>query len=236
MRRLSIFLPLTAIALLGFGCSKPEATPTGTTTTTPQEAQVFLPPPPAPESDSQRNMRELRDALLRFEDAKTFRAKMTLTTKDGTVSGQIDVMKPERFHGTMGSTQSNGASDKSELIGIGDMLYVRVAKDQWAYVKDPAKAKAYTTAFRASINSQASILPAVLPENTTVAKTRDNSLGCDRYSMTISDASSSAAVQVCVANGLPKRIILTPDGGSATIDYFDYNKLFVIERPVGLYQ
>jgi hypothetical protein len=236
MRHAAILIPLVLCVLFGFGCKKQDTRATPISTGSP-ESQVYLPPPPSPESDQVRNLRELQEALQNFERAKTFRAKLTLSTSDGTVTGQIDVMKPDRFHGTMQASAANGQSETSELIGVGDMLYVRVSADAWAYVKDSAKAKAYTQAFRSSIESQLSLLPQDALDSLQVTKTHDGSLGCEQYSTAISTSSStSAALQVCVVNGLPKRITVSPKEGSATIDYFDYNKLFVIERPIGIYR
>lgn len=230
-------LPILLVVLLcGAGCRKNTQQPS--VTPSDQQAQVYLPPAPEAETEQARNLRELREALSNFGSAKTFRSKMSVTTSAGTVTGQIDVMKPDRFHGTI-ETKTSGGTEKNEIIGIGSMMYVNVGNDLWALVKDPAKSKAYTDAFRSSVSEQASILPSVFPNDSIVTKARDAALDCDIYATTITPPESTStplALQVCVQNNLPKRITFSPAAGSATVDYFDYNKLFVIERPVGLYK
>lgn len=237
MRRSFVLIPLSICVLFGFGCKKDAASQNPTTT--PREAQVYLPPEAPAESEQDRNLRELREAIQNFENAKTFRAKMSLTSSDGNVSGQIDVMLPDRFHGTMQSPGANGKTETSELIGVGDMLYVKAQNSLWAYVKDPVKAKAYAKAFRSSIGNQFSHFFDGQQAALEVKKTHDGSLGCDRYSTTVASATSTsdkAEIQICVSNALPKRITIKAQDGSANIDYFDYNKLFVIERPIGNYK
>ncbi|MEO5927401.1 MAG: hypothetical protein ABIO72_01735 [Patescibacteria group bacterium] len=236
MRRSFLVIPLALSILLGVGCKKAIPANQPSTTNTTPEANVFLPPPQTPETENTRNLNELRAALLQFEQAKTFRAKLTLSIASAVVTGQIDVMKPDRFHGTMESQNASGQPDTSELVGVGDTLYIRMSKTQWGYVKDPEKAKAYTQAFRSSVSSQGSLLTQGLDDSLLVAKTRDGSLGCERYSTTIPSTSTPATLEVCVANGLPKRIVASSNGNTATVDYFDYNKLFVIERPIGFYK
>jgi hypothetical protein len=235
MKRLSLFIAVTSLSLFGWGC-KPSDVPTSNlpppTSRTPD---IYLPPEPPPESEMARNLRELREAIINFQSARTFRAKIAVTSANQKLSGQIDIMKPNRFHGTLQMPGKDGAMELMEVIGVENSLYIRLAENIWTYLKNPEQAKALTQAYRSAVDGEGSVLTTVLPDGTDVTKTRDAAMNCDRYVAPVKDADGSKMeLRVCVAGGMPKRIDIVASAGSAAIDYFDYNKLITIERPLGI--
>lgn len=227
-----IVLLVGCLALFGWGCAKKN--PAASDPSTQNQVEAYLPPPASPESEEQIARRELEEIIQRFRDARTFRATLSVQTGTETVSGQIDVMKPDRFRGTL-SVPKDGKTETSEVVGVSDTIYIRLAEDVWTYVKNKKQAAALTQAFRSAIDGNASVLSTAIPEAARITKTRDASLGCDRYSTELTDESGDIfTLHVCAAGGFPKRIdILLPEG-SATVNYFDFNALFVIERPIGI--
>ncbi|MFA5935280.1 MAG: hypothetical protein WC787_00270 [Patescibacteria group bacterium] len=232
MRRLHFFFLIFLLAAFGWGCKKaanPSAQGDGGF-----QSDAYLPPSPPPETENQMHLRELREAIERFQDARSFRAKLAIETKDGRMTGQIDVTKPERFHGSLQVPSQNGF-ETSEVIGVEKMFYIRLPNGNWTYVKNQEKSQALTTAFRSAVDGEDSLLGTSIPDSNTVTKNKDSALACDRYTTILTDAEGERTeLTICVANGLPKRIEIKPATGGATIDYFDYNKLFVIERPLGV--
>jgi hypothetical protein len=230
---LSILIVAGSLSLFGWGCKK--AADTNTPTSTGYVSNAYLPPEPAPETQNQINVRELREAIAQFQTARTFRSKLQVKTSDGNVTGQIDVMKPGRFHGTVQAPDASGKSETSEIVAVDDMFYIRLANGEWAFVKTKEKARALTEAFRSTVDGQDSVLMTLIPDSAIVKKSIDSGLKCDRYETDVTDANGeNFNLKVCVSSGLPKRIEVVSASGNATIDYFDYNRLITIERPIGL--
>lgn len=226
MKRFIVPLLFCSLALFGLGCRKTASVATNVDDTNPA---VFLPPSPPEETEDQRNLRELREAIEQFQNAKTFRAKLSVSSKDGMTNGQIDIMKPDRFHGTMRTPKE---SQTSEVIGVGDTLYARLPDGSWRSVSTPSVAKALNEAFRSAVASDSSVIRNALPDGTAVTKRPDAGKGCDHYRAGLNQPDGGAVnLDMCVSKGFPKFMDLQSPQGSVSVEYFDYNKLFVIERP-----
>lgn len=225
------FVPLLAcsLLLLGAGCKQSTPTAPSSPTASETESDVFLPPPPSEETENQRNLRELREAVEAFRTLKTFRAKLTIEGTSGATTGQIDVVKPDRFHGTLRVPKE---TQTSEVIGVSDTLYVRLPDGSWSSIQTPAVSKALAEAFRSTVDGNGSVIEAALPDEAIVTKRDDAAKGCTRYQTQITSADTTAAdVQICVSKGLPKLMNVQSPQGTIEVEYFDYNTLFVIERP-----
>lgn len=228
-RHFFLLLPLIALPLVGIGCAKKTATSGVPSANDAYEPQAYLPPPAPAEDENTRNLRELRAAVAAFQDAKTFRAKLYVDTSDGKTTGQIDVMKPDRFHGTV---EVSKEGQNSEVIGVGTTIYVRQADGSWLQVQSPELAAALANAFRSAVSTDSGLVNARLPDTSAVAKSANRTRSCDEYRTTVTgDDKSLTTLTVCVQNGLPRFIEATADQGYVSIEYFDYNTLFVIERP-----
>ncbi len=222
---------LVSVVLGGAGCRKPSIS---SATLAPQEGVDAFIPPPVNETEEQAARRELREILSRFRDAKTFRAAFTLETKDGPVTGRIDVMKPDRFHGVV-TAPKDGKTDTSEVIGVSRSFYIKLGPDVWTYVKNEKQAALLTKAFRSAADGNTAELSSVIPDTAKVERSTNPTLSCRVYTTTITDAAGATSkLSVCASNGLPKRIEVFPQEGSVTIDYTDFNAMFVIERPLGI--
>ncbi|MFH1078515.1 MAG: hypothetical protein V1745_04540 [Patescibacteria group bacterium] len=230
-RTLLLALPIVLIPLIGFGVWKVTH---GPATSSPSgqagfESEAYLPPDPEPESEGARNLRELREAVAAFQQTTTFRAKLNVQTPDGQTSGQIDVMKPERFHGTV---EVSSEDQNGEVIGVGTDMYVKQDDGTWLKIQSPTLAAALTTAFRSSVDTSEGLVSTRLPDGSTVTKSRNTGRACDEYRTAIANEDGSTTdLVICVADGLPVFIDARANEGSVNVEYFDYNKLFTIERP-----
>ncbi|MBU1348500.1 hypothetical protein KJ781_00310 [Patescibacteria group bacterium] len=229
-RRYLLFaLPIILIPLIGFGIWRFTHGPASPGAPSGQEAfesDAYLPPDPEPESEEVRNLRELLEAITTFQEATTFRAKLSIDADGGRTTGQIDVMKPERFHGTV---EISSEDQNGEVIGVGTDLYVKQEDGTWLKVQSPTLSASLTSAFRSAVETN---IQSSLPDSTVVSKTRNYGRSCDEYRTTVTDKDGNTAdLAVCVKDGLPMFIDARADSGSVNVEYFDYNKLFVIERP-----
>ncbi|MBI4138862.1 hypothetical protein HY479_01790 [Candidatus Uhrbacteria bacterium] len=218
---------LAALSLAGAGCFRkplPPAVPPGE----PERPQAWLPPTPNPETEEERNVRELREAIEAFANVKSFRANITIDHPGDSTTGELEVVKPNRFRGTM-----RLASDPKEttVIGVEDSLYVKV-EDIWIPIRSPALSASLKEALRSSVSGDSVLRTERLPDGTVVQKRRNDAGGCEEYSTTITDENgASVDLTVCVANGLPSTLLVRKDGTTVTITYADFNALFTIERP-----
>ena len=226
-----IILPLLIIflALVGFGCGK-EKVQKSDDPNAGFGTNAYLPPPKPPEDQTVTNLRELREAIVAFQEVKSFRANLLIDNEQGQTTGRIDVMKPDRFHGTI---KVSTEDQEGEVIGIGNTLFIKVPdSDLWLEINAPEIATAMTSAFKSAVEGDAALIRSSLPDSTKVTKTKDGGRNCDKYETNIeNDADLGVELSVCVSNGLPKYIRAETDQGIVDVEYFDYNTLFIIEKP-----
>ncbi len=221
----AFIIGLSAMVLMGFGCSKKQ-----TNATPSPDAPVnnaYLPPVPTPETDEAKNLRELREAIEAFGSVKSFRAKLSVTNANGTTNGSIEIQKPNRFHGTI---TAEGAKE-TEVVGVERSLYIKADEKTWIPVKSPEFSKTVTDAFQSSVSGNTALSGNLFPEGTVVSKNPGVAGACDEYVTKIEQDGTSTELTVCVSKGLPQYIEATSPVGSFRTDYTDYNEVFTIERP-----
>lgn len=219
---------ISATALLGAGCRK-NSTAGQADTSNPSGNLAYLHTATDTETEQEKNLRELNAAIMAFQEVKSFRAKLAIDNSKEKISGQIDVLKPDRFHGVI---KISGEDQAGEVIGINNALYVKLADKIWMQVQSPAVAAAMSKAFQSTVDGDRAAVKQELPKGTTVTHGRDLLRACEKYQTTITDEAESAIeLSVCVADGLPKFITASANQGSVEVEYFDYNELFTIERP-----
>lgn len=216
------------IAVFGAGCVKKAETPKQ--------------PPTAPKSENpsvvvfQRTEQpnptinaELERVLKNFRAAKSFRLKFARQTDKGSLTANLDFQKPKRFRGTI-RIQNLPAT---ELILVDQALYLRPGGASWVNLTGTEAARTLSESLNTVLSGEKS-LDAVLVEPTAyVRKDRDPDRACDRYKTTSRGADGSvAALDICAKNGLPSYVQITTDNGPFLLEYYDYNALFLIEKPL----
>lgn len=191
------------------------------------ESDVWLPPQSEPESEGARNLRELREALEAFNGTKSFRANINISGAEGTSEGQISVQKPNRFHGKL-KTPSD--KKENEIIGVDDTLYV-LMDGIWIPLKAKKSDENINAAFKSLVSGEDSVITEQLPDDTKVEKLSSSGKGCDIYKTTLAKDGKSIDLKVCIQNGLPVFIETSAGGELVKVEYYDYNKVFTIERP-----
>jgi hypothetical protein len=225
---IALLILVASLTTFGLGCAKKQKAASENTQPDEFALNAWLPPSAPSENENARNLRELRESLDSFRNAKSFRAKLSIDNKDGNTTGQISVMKPDRFSGTLNIPKEK---QTAEIIGVGETVYVKMPQEIWIPIRSQALSTAMKSAFRTSIDGDNDVLQKNLPDESIVVKSKNTANSCDRYSTTIKENKSNVDISVCVENGLPKQIEVTAEQGSFRIDYYDYNELFTIERP-----
>ncbi|GEM_PF-643111 len=227
-------LVIASLSLFGLGCQKKSATSATSTTkllqpmTVTPSNQGVLTLPPASAPDSNVNT-ELSDSLNSFRALKSFRVKFTMVTPQGRLKANLEFVKPNRFRGVL----EVGQASKTEIIAVDDSLYLRANNSQWANLSNTQAAQALRASLKQALSGDTSLDKIKLDETALVKKSRDEARQCDLYKTTTRNATSNTTViEVCAVNGWPKYVSIQGDTHPIEFEYYDYNKVFLIERPV----
>ncbi len=230
MRRTPILLLAASVALFGAGCFKPLLSmqqvvppPAPEPTSTPAGYPTF--PKPAPPAKTPKE--ELADALKAFANAKSFRAKIVAPVYNGgNMIATMEFARPDRMHAVI----EGGQTSTTDMVVVANDVYVSVGRSEYLKIGNSASAEKFTQLMTSAMSGSDKAGGVTLGDDVTVDKTKDAMHGCDAYEVT-SSADASKTTTICVSDGLPKHIEIPTDGGTETVDYFDYNDIIVIARP-----
>ncbi len=216
---LGIFL--VTLALFGLGCKK--GTP-NSTISTPKHIVPFVQPSPVLEPHE-----AVREAVKNFQQVKSFRANVSITTDQGTLAAKLEFMKPNRFRGNV----DLGKNGKAELIVVDDSLYMKVNDQKWMALSNKKGSKTIGETMKNALNGDANLQNLGLDPKVDIVKSRDDKNSCDRYTTKLKTADGNTSdVQLCIAAGLPTQLDITTPQGPVHIEYYDYNTVFLIEKPI----
>lgn len=223
----AIFIFVALLALSGWGCSRSTATPKPVTATPPNSVSGQTQPVHIPTEADFRN--ELREAVKNFNAAKSFRAKVNLAAGGGELNAVLEFAKPNRFRGTIQG--SDGSS--TEIVVVDDSLYMRVNNLKWLNLSKTPSASSIAGTLKSALSGDTNLANVAMDESFPVQKTKDLAHSCDLYSTSIKQTNGSVnKVSVCLSRGRPQYLDLVAAQGPIHIDYYDYNAVFLIERPI----
>jgi hypothetical protein len=225
---MQIFRPLLPLALgvavlFGAGCfgkadqtAPPQAKPAPKAGAKPAE----------PAKDPQT---ELQEVLGAFHASKSYRTKFRLPTKDGVVRGTLDHVKPSRYQGT---TQL-GDSDVSEVVIVDDSLYMKIGQYPWADMSDTAAAQSIVSNIKQAAEGEAAFKLQNEAKLQVKQRYNDELNSCVLFIASSSDSDPKAPpIKICVKGGMPKYLEMDTDLGIYHVDFYDFNSVFIIERPM----
>ncbi len=228
MRRRLFVAALLVLAFTGAGCLKQKAP----TPPTPQPTAPSTPPVVTFETtetgDAAINA-ELDFILKNFRTVKSFRMKLTSEAPQGELKSTLEFLRPDRFRGTM----QLASQPSMDIVVVEDSLYLRPQNGAWVDLSGTSSAKSVGTALRNALSGDASLDKIGVDPSSIVKKTRDDGRQCDLFKATVKTPDGKpAALEICAANGLPHYVTITSAQGPLTFEYYDYNALFLIERPI----
>lgn len=222
---------ILTVSLLGAGCSKkteskqpsPQAQKQPTSS---QNPPVIVFPNSASPNATVND--ELNAIIQKFRELKSFRIKFTLPSAQGDVSSSLSFLRPNRFSGTM----QLGTQPPTDIIVVDDSLYMRTQGSKWLDLSGTQTASVLSNALRSALNGDTSLDKVGIDAGVSVKKSRDESRSCDLYKAVVrSSDGSPASLEICAISGLPKYVTITTQKGPFSFEYYDYNVLFLIERP-----
>ncbi len=227
MTRRSLGMLLLLLPLMGVGCFNKRAP----TTPPPSKPLARTPSVVAFESsqtgDASINA-ELDTILKNFRGVKSFRMKLTYATPQGEFASTLEFLRPRRFRGVMQIANQTA----TEIIIVDDSLYIRPSGGTWTDLSGTEAAKAIGASLRNSLSGDTGLDALGVDPSAVVKKMRDDTRACDLYRAAVrSQDGKPASLEICAIDRLPKYVTITTEQGPLTFEYFDYGKLFLIERP-----
>jgi len=172
---------------------------------------------------------ELMEVLSAFHDTKSYRTKFKLPTKDGVVKGTLDHNKPDRFQGT---TQLNN-SEISQMVIVGKSLYMKLGNNPWSDLSETKGGKQITENMKNAAQGNTAFSQEHVDKLQVISRYNDELNGCILYIARPSDAKpESPPIKICAKGGYPKYFELETDMGVYHVDFYDFNAVFLIERPM----
>lgn len=227
MNRFFWVLLAGSLLIIGAGCRRaPQSVPTPSSTgESVQTSETMTKPAP---TEAERRA-ELRQAIDAFKKVKSFRADVTVAPAQGKVTALLEYTKPNRFRGSIQIEKAGEA----EMIAVSDALYMRVNGGAWANLSKTPSAKVIGETLRNALNGDSNLENVAVDESLPISVRPDAIRGCDVYATQVRTSDNALNdVQVCVADGLPRYLDLQTAQGPIALRYFDYNALFLIEKPI----
>jgi hypothetical protein len=208
-------------ALVLTGCSKKKSSSDSGSSSQPTQASGAQATKPAATTaassggGSSAAADELTALFTNFLKVKSFRAAITEeVTGQPKVDGSIEYVAPDKYHITLPGL--------GEFINIGKDSYIKIGP---AWTKSPG-------AGGGSLFDAASIQSTLdsFKNNSKKGGTDTvNGVKCQIY--TVTDTSGSTT-EVCVANGLPVRMVIKSTSSTTTFVFTDFDKLSDIKAPI----
>jgi hypothetical protein len=227
--RLLVFL--SVVSLIGAGCWNPfkkntdlePAEFTSPTTTASATAKKNTPPTEA------EVRADLLSAMQNFYASKSFRSNVTLKNIRGNVLKRRWIFK--NLNASV-VTSCFVPGTNVDMVFAEDELFLRFNNEPWANISKIPSAQTIATSMKDSLTGQASLDNLGVDQNLPVKRTADRSRKCDLYRTSLTDKDGKAyEVEICVADGYPKILEIKSASNPLKIEYFDYNAVFLIEKP-----
>ena len=229
-----LLIPMAAfVIVVGYGYWKQHKPVTAKKSSTPRTTVTgempFLPPEDGLTVDSEQIKRQSLDTAIRnFRQATAFRANVTKNASTGAITGKIEYMRPLRLH-----AQITASNQQMDMIAIGQTVYLKKDNVVWGMVPDPS-AKLFAADFFASVlKSEPTLASFDVPADAPMKIDNDAVKKCTRYSTKYTSDKDLLDISFCVNsdNQIVYIKMKTPDGDLST-DYYDFNTLLIIERPM----
>jgi len=220
-----IIVILALVVLSGTGCGKKDATKDGGAASANSASGRSVKVDKVQTEDDLRA--ELKQALKNFQEAKSFKANVDLTVADNEMKANLFVAKPNRFKGVITTKDVS-----MEIILVENDMYLKMDEGDWARLAPSADNKKTIDKVKKTINGDDSLENMGVDDSRPITKYRRSDKNCDVYQTELKSASGDfQAVKICVDKELPKLLETRTDDGTLSMEYYDINSVFLIERP-----
>lgn len=228
--RLPIVVGALSLALLGFGCRRPEPTPVpplplarDSQPSMTNEADIQEPRTPDTERPTPHEVKLMREALANLTKLTSFRATVAIPTgEQKVIRGDLEVNREGGWHGTL----TVPGTPVSELYVFGSDVYVKNGTSSWTNVGLTGESARLATFFSSALAGDTEQGPAItILDSAKILSTTDDPSGCLLYAFSQGAADGSTiTARICVADKLPTLIAVDTPTGPIEIRYRDFNQ------------
>ncbi|MCC7357211.1 hypothetical protein IT408_01765 [Candidatus Uhrbacteria bacterium] len=221
---------LVLLSVFGFGCSskKPEVK----TASQPKQPIKSSNNPsvllfPAETNPDAAITKEYQEILANFQKMNSFTTSFDMSTSQGQSKGVFQFIRPNRLSGNM---QTDGGT--FNIIIVDNALFLKTENGKWEDFSNQPQTKNLIDMLQKVLSGNTAFDANNLNPDALVLKSHDDLRSCDLYKTTVKTPQGKlASIELCAENKLPKHVSMVTDLGPVRIDYSDYNKLFLIEKP-----
>lgn len=237
MRRLSLLIMFSGVALFGFGCKEPSyqaATVTNWRGVIQEPGTARKPTSSPPPKVTQKRVDTvqplppevpiLRQALANLGNANSFKAALTLPPADGQTTPVQGTLLFDRARGFRGTITLN-AQAKSDILSINGQVYFRANTSTWQAVTYTEEGNRLQAFFQVAFPNKSKPNQLLVSDSTRVLEVADDTRGCKRYVYTeILPTGDTAKTTLCLKNGFPAYIINEYAEGTTEVSYSEINE------------
>lgn len=122
---------------------------------------------------------------------------------------------------------------QTEIVVIDTNVYMKTNGTKWMDLSGSDMGKPVSDTLKNAMGGDNSLDKLIVDPNTVVKKEQDTARNCMQYSAVVtSPKGSPASLNICAVDNLPKYVDVTTDTGKITFEYYDFNSLFLIEKPM----
>lgn len=237
-----IAIILVALAMVGFGCKKPDASQPpigyGFWELGGQVKPRVEPPKPyvrkhKPDDKGDNyvepEIRYLQQVLKNFTNVQSFRASLKLPASSEATDGVIEFARRKGLHATL--RLPDGSSN--ELTFIKQNVYFRSGTStEWTNIGGTDEGIQMTILFISALNLSPSSTETMISPRAKIISVIDDPSGCKRYTFMQRDMQGEKQTSyVCVQNELPMIVGTVSESGNIETVYRDYNQEIEIKNP-----
>ncbi|MFZ6015118.1 MAG: hypothetical protein ACOYUZ_02055 [Patescibacteria group bacterium] len=171
----------------------------------------------------------LMKAINNLFDAKSFKAEIQQETSGGIITSKVDYVSPLRLRAVV----SMGKESPIELIAVGETIYVKSGNEDWKMTNDASLKNFARTFFASMIIESAGLGSLGIADDALMDFSYDNGRECTEVSTKYSNEGNLMDISICVTDeAFIKTIVKHDSEGETKTEYYEYNTLMTIERPM----
>lgn len=233
MKKIILASSFLSLALLGFGCKKPEAQPQVPNAVAPVDGSGSITPTAEQAAAGvTRDVLYARQVLRNLSQANTFRASMVVPSAGGIINTQLDYNRTNGLMGKVTLPTSSGPQT-AELYANDTEIWFRDGTSTWQNLSDTEEGQGFRSIFQNAFGYQSQYQSTVSDTAKLLSKEEDTSANCTRHTFTqMVSTGSEQRFAICISADLPVYLTIEGPYGQIEVRYRDVNGTVDVKKPV----
>lgn len=232
MKKSILAASLLTLALLGFGCKKPDPQPTVPNAAVPADNSAAVPTPNQPAPGISRDVIYARQVLRNLSQASSFRASMVVPSAGGIINTTLDYSRANGLIGKV-TLPTNAGPQTAELYATDAEIWFREGTSTWQNLSNTEEGQGFRTIFQNAFGYQSQYQSTVSDTAKLTAKDEDTSANCTRHAFIQTvGTGTEQRFTLCIAADLPVYLTIEGPYGQIEVRYRDVNGNVEVKKPV----